>query len=208
MSGEPDVLHPSRDEAFHMAEDLAAHILENSNSYHALAGQTDYPGRDRTRFAILLVMFEEIGKLMALVQQCERAAKADYLNVRVEDFHDHCLNGRRATAQILEELRTVEKASLTLGGKGTVVSEEPAFVREEFCSLLDRLLYFAAESKDRDLAFVPSGEVMDRYAAIIERNALAAGEYIHDLGRALGLWLELRLKPTVDGGDPHSLRYR
>ena len=135
MSGEADVLHPARDAAFQMAEDLAAHILENSNTYHALAGQDDYPGRDRLRFAVLLVMFEEMGKLMALVQQCERAAKADSLNVRVEDFHNHCLNGRKATAQILEELRTAEKASLTLGRKDIKLSEEPAFAKEDFCSL-------------------------------------------------------------------------
>lgn len=207
MSGEPDVLHPARDEAFQMAEDLAAHILENSNSYHALAGQTDYPGRDRMRFAILLIMFEEMGKLMALVQQCEKAAKADYLNARVEDFHDHCLNGRRAAAQILEELRTVEKASLTLGRKDMAISEEPAFLREEFCSLQERLLYMSTEKKDRDLAFVPDGEIMDRYVFIIERNTLAAGDYIHDLGKALGLWMQLRLKPTRKEGDPHSLRF-
>ncbi len=207
MSGEADVLHPARDAAFQMAEDLAAHILENSNTYHVLAGQAEYPGRDRLRFAVLLVMFEEMGKLMALVQQCEKAAKADYLNVRVEDFHNHCLNGRKATAQILEELRTAEKASLTLGRKDITLSEEPAFVMEDFCSLQERLLYMGAEKQERSLDFIPPGALMDRYATIIERNTLAAGDYIHDLGRALGLWLQLGLKPKISDGEPHSIRY-
>jgi hypothetical protein len=207
MSGEADVLYPARDAAFQMAEELAAHILENSNNYHALAGQAEYPGRDRLRFAVLLVMFEEMGKLMALVQQCEKAAKADYLNVRVEDFHNHCLNGRKATAQIMEELRTAEMASLTLGRKDITLSEEPAFVNEDFCSLQQRLLYMGGETQERTQDFIPPGALMDRYATIIERNTLAAGEYIHDLGKALGLWLQLGLKPKIREGEPHSLRY-
>lgn len=207
MSSEPDVIHPLRDEAFQLAEDLAAHILDNSNAYHALAGQDDFPGRDRMRFAVLLALFEEVGKLMYLVRECEKAAKADYINVRVEDFHDHCLNGRKAVAQILEELRTVEQASLSLGRKNIKVSEEPAFVREDFCSLRDRLVYLEADSKRRNMAFIPPGEQMDRYAEIIERNTLAASEYIHDLGRALGLWLQLGRKVTRKEGEPHSVRY-
>ncbi|MDW5562703.1 MAG: hypothetical protein SA339_05700 [Methanomassiliicoccus sp.] len=207
MSGEPDVIHPLRDEAFQLAEDLAAHILDHSNAYHALSGEDAFPGRDRARFLILVTMFEEVGKLMALVRECEKAAKADYVNVRIEDFHDHCLNGRKAVAQILEELRTVELASLTLGRKDVRVSEEPAFVKEDFCSLRDRLLYLDADSKKRDLSFVPDGEQMDRYAEIIERNTLAASEYIHDLGRALGLWLQLGRKARRTEGVLHSVRY-
>jgi hypothetical protein len=208
MSGEPDVLYPIRDEAFQMAEDLAAHILENANVYHALAGQEQFPGRDRSRFSTLLLMFEELGKLMALVQQCEKAAKSDYVNVRIEDFRDNCLNGRKATAQILEELRAVEQASLSLGKKGGgKVTEEPAFLAEDFCSLQERLQYLEPDKKKRDLSFIPPPDLMDRYAAIIERNALAAGEYIRDLGKALGLALQLRLGPERKEGEPHSVRY-
>jgi hypothetical protein len=207
MSGEPDVLYPLRDEAFQMAEELAAHILDSANVYHALAGQEVFPGRDRAQFSTLLLMFEEMGKLMALVQQCEKAAKADYMSVRVDGFRDHCLNGRKAAAQILEELRVVEKASLALGKKGGKVSEEPVFLAEDFCTLQERLRYFEPEREKRDLKFMPPQELMDRYAEVIERNTLAAGDYIHDLGKALGLWLQLGRKPQRKEGAPHALRY-
>lgn len=208
MSGAPDVIHPVREDAFRMAEELAAHILDNANVYHALAGQEEFPGRDRIRFTMLLAMFEEMGKLMALVQDCEKAAKADYVNVRVEDFHDHCLNGRKAAGQILEELRTVEKASLSLGRKGAgKVTEEPAFLAEDFCSLQERLLYYDADPAKRDLQFIPPAELMDRYAAIIERNALAAADYIRDLGKAIGMVLSLNRTPRRKEGEVHSLRY-
>jgi hypothetical protein len=208
MSGAPDVIHPVREDAFRMAEELAAHILDNANVYHALAGQDEFPGRDRARSAMLIVMFEELGKLMALVQDCEKAAKADYINVRIEDFHNHCLNGRKAAAQILEELRTVEKASLSLGKGAGKVTEEPEFLAEDFCSLHERLFYFEADPQKRDLRFIPPSELMDRYAAIIERNTLAAGEYIRDLGTALGMVLKLGRVPHRKEGSPHSLRYK
>lgn len=207
MSSEPDVMYPSRDDAFRMAEELAGHLLDNANVYHALAGQDEFPGRDRMRFMTLLVMFDEMGKLMSLVQLCEKAAKADYLNVRVEDFHQHCLNGRRAAAQILEELRTVEKATMSLGRKDVKVTEEPAFLREDYCTLQERLLYFMQSSSEAISGLIPSGTEMDLYAAIIERNVLAAGEYIHDLGKALGLWLQLDRKASKKEGQPHSVRY-
>jgi|ADurb_Met_03_Slu_FD_contig_101_61633_length_1439_multi_3_in_0_out_0_3 hypothetical protein len=207
MSKDPDVMHPLRDEAFRLAEDLAAHILDTSNSYRALSEQDEFPGRDRMRLVILLVMFEEVGKLMSLVKECEKAAKADYVNVRIEDYHDHCRNGRKAAAQILEELRTVEQASMALGRKDIKISEEPAFLREDFCSLQERLLYLDADTKKRSLTFIPPGDLMDRYAEIIERNTLAAAEYIHDLGRALGLWLQLGRKAKRVEGKPRSVRY-
>jgi len=207
MSDSPDVQHPIRDEAFESAIDLAAHILENANTYHALAGAEEYRGRERMRFATFLVMLEETGKLFNLVKECEKAAKADYLSVRIEDYNDNCLNGRKALAQILEELRVMEKAFDTLGkGKGEP-TPEPQFLKEDFCGLKDRLLYMPLDRKARDLSFIPPGETMDRLAAVMERNALSAGDYLHDLGRALGLWLTLDVKHKKTGSDEHSVRY-
>ncbi len=48
---------------------------------------------------------------------------------------------------------------------------------------------------------------MDRLAGAAERNALAAGDYLHDLGRALGLWITLDIAPKGAKGGPHSVRY-
>lgn len=206
MNNPPDIQHPMRDEAFESAIDLAQHILENANAYHALASE-DFPGRDRMRFAVLLVMLEEAGKLYNMVRECEKAAKSDYLSVRVENYYDNCLNGRRALAQILEELRVIDKAGQVLGGKEAGQLPGPDFLREDFCTLKERLLYMPLDRSARDLSFIPSGELMDRLAGAVEHNALAAGEYLHDLGKALGLWITLELKPRKGEGKPHSIRY-
>ena len=205
MSNSSDVQHPSRDDAFRSAIDLASHILENANSYHALAAD-EFPGRDRMRFAILLVMLEEAGKMLNMVKECEKAAKADYLNVRIEDYNDNCLNGRKALGQILEELRIMDKAFEALGKGQVEKMPEPAFLREDFCTLKERVLYLPLDRSTRDLSFMPSGDLMDRLAGTIERNAMAAGDYLHDLGRALGLWITLDMKPRK-GDGPHSIRY-
>lgn len=207
MTDAPDVHHPLRDEAFELAIELAGHILENANTYHVLAGAEGYRGRERLRFAVLLVMLEETGKLLNMVRECEKAAKADYLSVRIEDFHDHCLNGRRALAQILEELRTMEQAFQTLGRGTAGPTPEPAFAGEDFCGLKDRLLYLSLDGSGRDLGFIPPGELMDRLVSVMERNALSGAEYIGDLGKALGLVLSLDLRPNPGEGAPHSLRY-
>ncbi len=107
------VAYPMRDEAFEDVIRLSHHILESSNAFHILSIR-DFPGQSRVRFGILLTMFEELGKLLVLVQECEKAAKADYMSVRIDDFNDHELHGKRAVAQVLEELRTVELASASL----------------------------------------------------------------------------------------------
>ena len=206
MENPPDVQHPLRDEAFQSGIDLARHILENANSYHALASE-DYPGRDRMRFAVLLVILEESGKLLELVKECEKAAKADYLSVRIENYNDNCLNGRKAIGQILEELRVVDKAFETLGKGKAEPMPEPEFLREDFCGLKERVLYMPLDRSARNLGFIPSGDLMDRLAGAAERNALAAGDYLHDLGRALGLWITLDIAPKGARGGPHSVRY-
>ena len=46
---------------------------------------------------------------------------------------------------------------------------------------------------------------MDKYAAVIERNAIAAGNYLHDLGKALGLWVALELSPVEKNGKVRYL---
>ena len=108
MSSNPDVVYIVRDEAFFTTAALADHILENANSYHALAEADKFPGRDRMAFSIMLTMFDEMGKLLHMVRECEKTAKADHPDVRVVDFHNNSLNGRRGLGQILEEIRTIE----------------------------------------------------------------------------------------------------
>ena len=110
MNDDADVAYPIGTEAFEDVIRLSHHILESSNAFHILSIR-DFPGQSRVRFGILLTMFEELGKLLVLVQECEKAAKADYMSVRIDDFNDHELHGKRAVAQVLEELRTVELAS-------------------------------------------------------------------------------------------------
>lgn len=205
MSDSPDVVHILRDEAFFITAALADHILENANAYHTLAEAEKFPGRDRMAFSIMLTMFDEMGKLLQMVRECEKTAKADHPSVRVEDFHNNALNGRRGLGQIFEEIRTIEAASVNLGFANAVVTEEPDFLREEYASLDNRSRYFQIDKIMRKDTYLPTIDIMDKYAAVIERNALAAGTYLHDLGKALGLWVSLELSKVEKDG---RVRYR
>jgi hypothetical protein len=200
---DPDVAYPPRDAAFDLTIDVAQHILENANVFHLLGDQPDFPGRERNRFLYLLLMFEEMGKLMNLIQECEKAAKADYINVRIENFNNDGLNGRKAAGQIFEELRTVESAASKLGKMQLKPFEEPAFLKDDFPHLVDSLLHVHIEGAETPDA--PSDEQMDRFSEIIERNSLAGAEYIHDLAKALGLWVEIGITRSKEKSGP---RYR
>lgn len=200
MSNVLDVVYIQRDEAFFTAASLADHILENANAYHTLADSEKFPGRDRMAFSVLLTMFDEMGKLLQIVKECEKAAKADHPSVRIEEFQNNVLNGRKALGQILEEMRTIKLASSSLGFKELEIAEEPEFIKEDYGSLSDRCRYFQIDVKNRKDEYLPSIDLMDKYAMVIERNAVAAGGYLHDLGKALGLWVSLELKGIEKDG--------
>ena len=205
MSSNPDVVYIVRDEAFFTTAALADHILENANSFHTLAEADKFPGRDRMAFSIMLTMFDEMGKLLHMVRECEKTAKADHPDVRVEDFHNNALNGRRGLGQILEEIRTIESASVNLGFSKAVITEEPEFLKEDYSSLDNRSRYFQVDKIMRRDVYLPTIDIMNRYAAVIERNSMAAGNYLHDLGKALGLWVSLELSPVKKDGKVRYL---
>ena len=70
MNNPPDIQHPMRDEAFESAIDLAQHILRTPMP--TMHWPLRFPGRDRMRFAVLLVMLEEAGKLYNMVRNARR----------------------------------------------------------------------------------------------------------------------------------------
>ncbi len=68
------------------------------------------------------------------------------------------------------------------------------------------MFYMSLTKKDIEGA-IPSNDIMNKYAEIIERNSIAAAEYAHDLGKALGIWIELDLKPKKISEDSHIIIY-
>ncbi len=202
-----DLIHIDRERAFSYGMDLASHILEYANAYHVISGEDHFMGQRRVRFVILLLMFEEYGKLFTLLSEVERSAKSDYENVRVENFHDHCLNGKTGAMQILNEVQEIEKAAKML-----VKSKHPKdvgneWVKQDFCDLKDNITYMLPDSQ-REQETMPTDDQMDIYAGSMERNSICAAEYLHELAKALGLWRESGIAVRHSKGAPkHDIRY-
>jgi len=207
MTDEPDAAYLRRDDALATASKLSARILENANAFRALGEPEPFPGQDRARFLILLVMMDEMGKLDDLVREIWRAARAEHTDVRVEGFHDNVRAGRKALAEILGELRLSDKASRMLGGdESASVPTETPFMREDYGGLMGRTMWFQLMKEDRDMSFIPDAGQMDRIGELIERNAVADGEYIAGLAKRLNLWIPPELKESRD--DSGRVRYR
>ncbi len=208
MSQDQDIMFFDRDVAFRTASGLAGHILETANGFHVLSEDKGYVGRERLKLGLLLLMLEESGKLMTMVRELEKAAKADYQSVRMEGLDDNCTNGQKALAQIMEEVKIVGLASEMLGKKVGKAPEqlEQIVPGPDFCSFKNAALYYSFGNGPA--LHVPSERTMDRYAQVIERNALSAGDYIHELGMALGIWIELELRSVASGeGGKERIRY-
>lgn len=94
---------------------------------------------------------------------------------------------------------------MNLGFSKAVITEEPEFLKEDYSSLDGRSRYFQIDKIMRKDEYIPTIDIMNRYAAVIERNAIAAGNYLHDLGKALGLWVSLELSPAEKNGKVRYL---
>ncbi len=207
---ESHMTYMSRDDAFAAAIDLSSFVLEYANAYHSIAGEEEFMGKKRIQFAILLLMLDGMGKLLRLVQECERAAKADYENVQVKDFEDRCLNAEFAAKEIANEVAEAQKAfqQLRKEQEGKRTGVEMLSRNVDFCALMESMLFFQGKRSEEFLSHIPSEETMDIYASVIERNSLGAADYIHELAKALGLWRESGVRPIQPPGSPkHALRY-
>ena len=52
--------------------DMSVHLLGYVNAFRALSELPDYLGRRRTRYAMALIMMDELASLMELMKECER----------------------------------------------------------------------------------------------------------------------------------------
>ena len=165
-------------------------------------------GRSRVKFAILLLMFEEYGKLLNLLREIERSAKSDYENVRMENYQNHCLNGKNGAVSIFDEVQEVEKAAQMLSRSRHLKDGDTSWIKRDFCELKEAVLYRSPEPSEGSLSLIPSDEQMDIYVGAVERHALSAADYLHELAKALGLWRESGIAAHREkGAPPHSIRY-
>ena len=66
--------------------DISVHLLGYVNAYRALSELPDYLGRRRTRYAMVLIMLDELAPLMELMKECERGITEHSAEVAISGF--------------------------------------------------------------------------------------------------------------------------
>jgi len=191
------------DEAHLTALDLSTHILEYANAFRMLSANKDFAGRRRLRYAILLVMFDEIGKLMEIMKDCERAVTMKDPYVRVPGFYSE-VKDEKAFENILKELGKSETLSLLFKkvmGKSpsnvdfTVFKDEMTKGSAQLSSRIDAMFHYDVAGRCDGTDIIPDDKVVDMYFEAIVMNAEGAREFIHEWARAKELDLNYKLEP-------------
>ena len=191
------------DEAHLTALALSTHILEYANAYRLISAQSKCLGRRRLRYVNLLLMFDELGKLMEIMKDCERAVTEKDPYVKVEGFFSRDARSQKAMDNILRELGKTETLSILFKevmGKAPSNTDFDSFKQqfqkggEELDSKLRHALMYDIRERTSHEDAIPEDGVMDMYFEAVAMNAEAAREFIFEWARAKELDLDIRLK--------------
>lgn len=191
------------DEAHLTALDLSTHILEYANSFRILSAGKDYVGRRRLRYATLLLMFDEVGKLMEIMKDCERAVTMKDPFVKVPGFYSK-VKDDGAFENILKELGKSETLFLLfkrIMGKAPSNLDFETFKSEmskgagQLDAKIDTMLRFDVRNRTDGSDGIPDDKVVDMYFEATVLNAEGAREFIYEWARAKELDLSTGLRP-------------
>ncbi len=208
MSRVKDDLELKVDAAHLKALELAGHVIEYVNAYKALSAQSVYAGRRRLRYANLLMAVSELGMLMRLLKDCERAVTAKDPIVKVLGYYSS--TGMTSTEAVDEILREAGKSEILFLSVKKMLGREPSDIDfSRFKDILSRsgkdipelareMFYFDIDDpnvEDR----IPDDESIDMLLMAVETNARGAADFLSEWARAkeLGPAFQFKLvEPT------------
>ena len=198
-------LRMETNEAHLRALDMAVHLLGHINAFRALSEVPDYLGRRRARYAMTLIMLDELASLMELMKECERAVTERSPEVLVKGFFSPEHKQERAQ-RALDEIGKSE--ALFLKVKRTL-GREPSAI--DFALFKDRLRQMDGNvfsTVERALRYdwslggdsLPSDEEIDMLFMAIELNVRGAAEFAYQWAMANEFDIDFRLT-TVNSKD-------
>ncbi|HEY3419171.1 MAG TPA: hypothetical protein VGK23_01290 [Methanomassiliicoccales archaeon] len=219
MSRVKDDLELKVDAAHLKALELAGHVIEYVNAYKALSAQSEYAGRRRLRYANLLMAVNELGMLLRLLKECERAVTARDPIVKVVDYYSS--TGMTSTEAVDEILREAGKSETLFQSVKKMLGREPSdidFTRfkdilsrsgKDIPGLAREMIFFDIDDpgvEDR----IPEEELMDMLLMAVEMNARGAADFLSEWARAKELGPAFRFKlvaPTQTNAGMKDRRY-
>jgi hypothetical protein len=219
MSRVNDDLELKVDAAHLRALELAGHVIEYVNAYKALSVQSEYAGKRRLRYANLLMAVNELGILMRLLKECERAVTARDPIVKIVDYYS--ATGMNSAEAVDEILREAGKSEMLFQSIKKMLGREPSDIDfSRFKDVLSRsgkdipdlareMLFFDIDDPDVEER-VPEDESMDMLLMAVEMNARGAADFLSEWARAKELGPAFQFKlvaPTATTAGIKDRRY-
>ncbi len=219
MSRVKDDLELKVDTAHLKALELAGHVIEYVNAYKALSVQTEYAGKRRLRYANLLMGVSELGTLMRLLKDCERAVTARDPMVKVVDYYSS--TGMTSAEAVDEILREAGKSEALFQSVKKMLGREPSDIDfSRFKDILSRsgkdipglvreMLFFDIDDPNVEER-IPDDESMDMLLMAVEMNARGAADFLSEWARAKELGPAFQFKmvaPTQTVTGTKDRRY-
>lgn len=188
--------------------DMSVHLLGYVNAYRALSEVPDYLGRRRTRYALVLVMLDELASLMELMKECERGVTEHMTEVFIEGYYSP-QRKQEGMERVLEEIGKSEmlflKVKKNLGREPSSI--DFTFFRDQFkrsngnmYPMVEKVLRYDHRHDDNEL---PSDDDIEMLFIAIELNVRGAAEFSYQWAMANEYDIDFKLETlySKDGCD-------
>jgi hypothetical protein len=184
--------------------DMSVHLLGYVNTYRAVSELPDYLGRKRTRYALTLVMLDELASLMELMNECQRGITEHLAEVFIEGYHSP-QRRQEGVERILDEIGKSEllfiKVKKNLGREPSSIdftAFKELFRRSSgnLFPMVEKALRYDWNGDAEDN--MPSNDELDMLFLAIELNVRGAAEFSYDWAKANELELDFRLETRYD----------
>jgi len=188
--------------------DMSVHLLGYVNAYRALSELPDYLGRRRTRYAMVLIMLDELGPLMELMKECERGITEHSAEVSIDGYFSP--KGRQDRVErVLDEIGKSEvlflKVKKNLGREPSAI--DFSVFKDQFrrtdgnmFPTVEKVLRYDWSCQDDAM---PSDEQIEMLFMAIELTVRGAAEFSHQWAMANEYDIDFRLETRYsrDGVD-------
>ncbi|MHC1709546.1 MAG: hypothetical protein AB9819_03970 [Methanomassiliicoccales archaeon] len=188
--------------------DMSVHLLGYVNAYRALSELPDYLGRRRTRYAMVLVMLDELAPLMELMKECERGITEHLAEVSIDGYFSPQSRQDRVE-RVLDEIGKSEvlflKVKKNLGREPSAI--DFSVFRDQFrrndgnmFPAVEKVLRYDWSCHGDDL---PSDEQIEMLFMAIELTVRGAAEFSHQWAMANEYDIDFKLETrySKDGVD-------
>ena len=188
--------------------DMSVHLLGHVNAYRALSELPEYLGRRRTRYAMVLMMLDELAPLMELMKECEIGITEHSPEILIEGFFSP-KSRQEGVQRVLDEIAKSEalflKVKKNLGREPSAIDFtvfKDQFRRTEGSTFptVEKVLRYDWGCKEDAM---PADEEIEMLFMAIELTVRAAAEFSHQwaLANEYDIDFKLEARYCKDGVD-------